>query len=164
MNRPPSIDREGISGEMIVFGLLGILAVIGIAVIGIAVLVTGGPNAPIEAPATQTNPEGIYQFDDLMKERQRAEAYQAVRDYLDKNARGPSVVGVYCRDSTHRPLGIEIEFKGGVDLEYEGGGGVDLEYEGGGFEKKRYTARLVQYAEAWTVTAMQIDGEEILNR
>ena len=136
---PPSIDREGVRGELIVFVLIAAF-LIG----GVYLFLTGDSSQPMTAPIPQKNPEGMYQFDDLIKERERAEAYQAVRDYIDTHARAPGVIGVYCRKSSHRVIGLEIEFTGDVDLEYAGGR----------FVRKKYTTRLTQYAEVWTVTAL----------
>ena len=141
---PPSIDREGVRGELIVFALLSLLVIA-----GVYLFMTGESSEPLSSPEVQKNPEGMYQFDALMKERERAEAYQAVRDYMDTYARGPGVVGVYCRESSHRLNGLQMEFTGDVDLEYAEGR----------MERKKYTARLTQYGGVWTVTALDIVEE-----
>jgi len=107
---PPSPDRGPIRGGLLVGAL-----VLGLAAFGLLLLTTadtapgtGGGLEPYRDPAVGSEPE-------------RAAAYKAVRDYMDRDARGPGVVQVYCRDSRHRVDGRYWHFAGHVDLEYEDG-------------------------------------------
>tara|TARA_R110001592_G_scaffold188853_4_gene434258 strand:- start:273 stop:728 length:456 start_codon:yes stop_codon:yes gene_type:complete len=60
-------------------------------------------------------------LDAYLEEKERASAYQAVRDALDQKSAEPGIAAVFCRDCRHTWRYGRIEFRGEVDFQRPGG-------------------------------------------
>ncbi len=142
---PRSIDRPPVNPETI--GFIFVCALLLIVLLYFHYF-PANPTDPATLPEA-TLPSGVYDIDDLMKERERARAYQQLRNYIDQHARGPGVTGVYCRQSAHEVSGWAMLFTGSVDLMYQDGR----------VEGRRYRARLIRTAAGgWTVASFEFTG------
>ena len=78
--------------------------------------------AALRAP--DPKPDGLSQssqssearLETYLAEKERASAYEAVRDHLDLRSKEPGIAAVYCRDCSHRWVAGRIEFSGDVDF------------------------------------------------
>jgi hypothetical protein len=140
---PPSLDRQDQRTALVV-GII-ILAAMFVAILAVVVGRTAGGMPPGEggAPASR--------LDRYLAEEERASAYTAVRDQLDQMKDEPGIAAVFCRDSSHRWIGGEIEFQGQVDFQTDEG---DM-------ERHDYTARLRgSRQEGWAIVSLELAVEE----
>ncbi|MCF6286344.1 MAG: hypothetical protein L3K26_14305 [Candidatus Hydrogenedentes bacterium] len=62
---------------------------------------------------TQSGEERLEAY---LAEKERASAYEVVRNLLDQKKEEPGIAAVYCRDCRHRWVNGRIEFRGNVDF------------------------------------------------
>ena len=68
-----------------------------------------------------TEPDASQSLEAYLAEKERASAYEALREHLDQKRNEPGIVAVFCRDCRHRWEGDRIEFRGDVDIEVTDG-------------------------------------------
>ena len=68
-----------------------------------------------------TDQDASQSLEAYLAEKERASAYEALRDHLDQKRNDPGIVAVFCRDCRHRWEGDHIEFRGDVDIEVADG-------------------------------------------
>jgi hypothetical protein len=86
-------------------------------------LLYGVLRAPDSGPdgLPQTDQSSEVRLETYLAEKERASAYEVVRDHLDLRSKEPGIAAVYCRDCSHRWVAGEIEFRGDVDFQDHAG-------------------------------------------
>ena len=115
---PPSLDRQDRQIRLIVGGVI-LLAVF----LGLTALALRARNHMPEGivASAQSGEERLKAY---LAEKERASAYEVVRNQLDQKKNEPGIAAVYCRDSRHRWQDENIEFQGDVDF-LDGNGKLD---------------------------------------
>jgi len=141
---PPSLDRQDQRVALVV-GTIILVAMFVATLVVVVGRTAGGPPSEVGPPASR--------LDRYLAEEERASAYAVVRDQLDQMKEEQGIAAVFCRDSSHRWIGGEIEFRGQVDFQMEEGG----------MERHDYTARLSGSRQAgWQVLSIELAVEEAL--
>ena len=115
--RPLSLDRSYFYWQM-----TGVGAILLLLLVLLLVTVTAPPKPEDTANgATVWDSAPSVEYNPFSKERERADAYSALRDYLDNALREDDVRNVYCRENRHRLVGRYYEFFGKVEVEKDDG-------------------------------------------
>ena len=138
---PPSVDRQDRLKGQLVLGLV-LLALF----LGLMYFVLGASDQfSREVGVSGTDSES--RLEAYLLEKERASAYEALRDHLDQRSQEPGIVAVFCRDSSHRWVSDRIEFTGDVDFE-----GLD-----GRLRPQKYVALMSGSSQdGWTIEAVRV--------